>query len=411
MNKILLVLKTELINVITRRSFLITLILLPVIGGIILTAISAFQKSSGADPTDLLDELMGPKTEISLEGFVDRSGLVKSVPPGYENQLAEYTTEEAARNALEDGTITAYYIIEPDFMETGKVVYVRPDFNPLGATVETSPVEALMAYALTDEDIQLSYRVQDPVNVTKVNLAPEEERDAENPLTFFLPYIVTFLFYTVILSASTLMLNSVTNEKENRVLEILMTSVKPIELLTGKIIALGITGLLQTVVWMGSGYVMLLFSNKRFALGDAFNLPPSVLVWGILFFLLGYAVYASLMAGVGALVPNVREASQLTTVVIMPMIVPLMFISVMINAPNSPLAVFLSIFPLTAPVSMMTRMAATSVPLWQSGLAAVLLAATAWLLVQATAKLFRAQTLLTGQGVNVVGFLKALAGK
>ena len=299
MKKTLLVLKTELINVITRRSFLITLILLPVIGGLILTAISTFQKSSGTDPSDLLDELMVPKTEISLEGFVDKSGLVKSVPPGYEEQLVAYTDEEAARVALETGTITAYYIIEPDYLETGKVVYVRPDFNPLGATVETSPVEALMAYALIDEDIQLSYRVQDPVNVTKVNLAPEKERDAENPLTFFLPYIVTFLFYTVILSASTLMLNSVTNEKENRVMEILMTSVKPIELLTGKIIALGITGLLQTVVWMGSGYLMLLFSNKRFALGDAFNLPPSVLIWGVVFFLLGYALYASLMAGVG----------------------------------------------------------------------------------------------------------------
>ena len=145
-----------------------------------------------------------------------------------------------------------------------------------------------------------------------------------------------------------------------------MTSVKPIEMLTGKIFALGIAGLLQTVVWTGSGYLMLLFSNNQFGLGDAFKLPPSVLIWGIIYFLLGYAVYASLMAGVGALVPNLREASQLTTVVIMPMIVPMVFISVMINAPNSPLAVALSLFPLTAPVSMMTRLAATTVPFWQS---------------------------------------------
>ncbi len=411
MKKTLLVLKTELVNVVTRRSFLITLILLPLIGSIILAVISAFQKSSGANPTDLLNELMIPKTVTSLEGFVDVSGLVKDIPPGYEELLTGFETEDAARKALGEGTITAYYIIEADFLETGRVVYVRPDFNPLGATMESSPVEALVAYALTDEDLQLAYRVQDPVNVTVVNLAPEETRDAGNPLTFFLPYLVTFLFYGIILSSSTLMLNSITNEKENRVIEILMTSVKPIEMLTGKIIALGLTGLLQTVVWMGSGYLMLLFSNKRFALGDAFKLPPSVLIWGIVFFLLGYAVYASLMAGVGALVPNVREASQLTTVVIMPMIVPLIFISVMINTPNSPLAVFLSLFPLTAPVSMMTRLAATSVPFWQTALAAGLLAGTAWLLVQATARLFRAQNLLTGQSVKLLGFFKALAGK
>ena len=326
---------------------------------------------------------MVPQAESSLEGYVDQSGLVKRNPPGYEDLLVGFENEDGARAALDQGTITAYYIIEPTYLETGNVIYVRPDFNPMGATMNTSPVDALMAYALTGGDIQLAYRVQNPVNVTKIHLDEQQTRDQNNPLTFFLPYVVTFLFYGVILASSTLMLNSVTNEKQNRVIEILMTSVKPIEILTGKIFALGIAGLLQTVVWTGSGYLMLLFSNNRFALGDAFKLPPSVLVWGIVFFLLGYAVYASLMAGVGALVPNLREASQLTTVIIMPLIVPLMFISVMINAPNSPLAVALSLFPLTSPVSMMTRLAATTVPFWQSGLAAVLLAITAFLLVQA----------------------------
>ncbi len=411
MKKTLLILKTELINVVTRRSFLITLFLLPLIGAVILAVISAFQKSSGANPADLLQQMMAPEKASSLEGFIDQSGLVKAVPPGYESQLIGFEDENAAKKALENGTITAYYLIEPDYLETGNVIYVRPDFNPLGATVGSSPISALIAYALTDNNLELAYRVQDPVNLTTVNLAPQQTRDQKNPLTFFLPYIVTFLFYGIILSSSTLMLNSVTNEKQNRVIEILMTSVKPIEILTGKIIALGIAGLLQTVVWSGSGYLMLLFSNKRFSLGDAFKLPPSVLLWGILFFLLGYAVYASLMAGVGALVPNLREASQLTTVMIMPMIVPLVFISVMINAPSSPLAVVLSLFPLTSPVSMMTRLAAGPVPFWQCVLAAGLLAFTAWFLVQATARLFRAQNLLAGQSVNLMSFFKALAGK
>lgn len=411
MKKTLLILKTELVNVVTRRSFLITLFLLPLVGAVILLIISAFQRSSGANPSDLLQQLMAPEPASTLEGFIDHSGLVKAVPPGYESQLMGFADESAAKKALENGTITAYYIIDPDYLETGNVIYVRPDFNPLGATVGSSPISALIAYALTDNNLQLAYRVQDPVNLTRVDLAPQQTRDQKNPLTFFLPYIVTFIFYGIILSSSTLMLNSVTNEKQNRVIEILMTSVKPIEILTGKIIALGIAGLLQTIVWTGSGYLMLLFSNKRFALGDAFKLPPSVLLWGILFFLLGYAVYASLMAGVGALVPNLREASQLTTVMIMPMIVPLVFISVLINSPNSPLAVVLSLFPLTAPVSMMTRLAAGSVPIWQCALAAFLLAVTAWLLVQATARLFRAQNLLSGQSVNLMSFFKALAGK
>jgi ABC-2 type transport system permease protein len=346
-----------------------------------------------------------------LEGFVDKSGLIKTIPPGYENRLKAFTDEESAKDALTSGSISAYYMINEDYLATGNVIYVRPDFNPMGATMNASPVEALLAYALTDGNQQLAYRVQDPLNVTTITLAAAPTRDQNNPLTFFLPYIVTFLFYGVILSSSTLMLNSITNEKQNRVIEVLMTSVTPLQLLTGKIFALGIAGLLQTVVWSGSGYLMLLFSGKRFALGDAFVLPPSILIWGVVFFLLGYAVYASLMAGVGALVPNLREASQTTTLVIMPMIVPMIFISVLIQTPDSPLSVVLSLFPLTSPVSMMTRMAATSVPVWQSILAALLLAGTAVILVRASARLFRAQNLLSGQSVNPRAFLKALVGK
>lgn len=135
------------------------------------------------------------------------------------------------------------------------------------------------------------------------------------------------------------------------------------------------------------------------------------MAWGVLFFIFGYAVFASLMAGIGALVPNLREGSQLTTVVILPMIIPLVFISALINTPNSPLSVFLSMFPLTAPVSMMTRLSATQVPFWQASLALLLLALTAVFLVRASASLFKAQNLLTGQTFTVAGFLKALAGK
>jgi len=190
-----------------------------------------------------------------------------------------------------------------------------------------------------------------------------------------------------------------------------MTSMHPREMLTGKILALGLTGLLQTVVWTGSGLLLLRLAGQRFALGAAFQLPTSILIWGILFFIFGYAVYASLLAGVGALVPNMREASQLTTMVILPMIVPLMFISSLIQAPNSTLSVFFSMFPLTAPVAMMTRLAATEVPFWQSALALVLVALTAVYFVLAVSKLFRAQNLLSGRQVNAFTYLKILFGK
>jgi ABC-2 type transport system permease protein len=412
MNKIWLVFRNEFITVVTRKSFLITLFLFPFISFLVVLIVGGIQKSTGTSTGAMIEELLMPSAKVTLEGFVDNSGLVKGIPEGYTGRLARYDSEEQARQALTDGDISAYYLIEPNYLENGTIVYVRPDFNPLGGSVQSSSIDALMAYNLTDGNLDLYYRLENPLILTTRTIdTTGPERDSSNPLTFMLPYAVTFLFYIVIMTAASLLLSSISNEKQNRVMEVLMTSVHPREMLTGKIMALGLTGLLQTVVWTGSGLLLLRLAGQRFALGDAFQLPASILFWGILFFIFGYAVYASLLAGVGALVPNMREASQLTTMVIMPMIVPLMFISSLIQAPNSTLSVIFSIFPLTAPVAMMTRLAATQVPFWQTALALVLLALTAVYFVLAVSKLFRAQNLLSGRQVNVFTYLKILFGK
>jgi ABC-2 type transport system permease protein len=230
-------------------------------------------------------------------------------------------------------------------------------------------------------------------------------------VTFFLPYAVTMIFYIVILGAASLLLSSVTKEKENRIMEVLMISVTPQQLLTGKIIGLGVVGLLQTIVWVGAGRALLAAGGRTFNLPEAFQLPPSFLVWGLIFFVLGYAVYASLMAGLGALVPNLREASQATMVVILPLMAPLFLINVLIELPHGAVSTTLSLFPLTAPVVMMTRLSAGGVPWWHPPLAAVLTALTAALVVRAAASMFRAQALLSGQPFSIKLFFKALEGK
>jgi ABC-2 type transport system permease protein len=218
------------------------------------------------------------------------------------------------------------------------------------------------------------------------------------------------IFYIVILGSSSLMLNSVTNEKTNRIMEILMTSIKPMQILTGKILALGVIGLLQTIVWSGSGFLLLRFSGRTMNVSQAFQLPLSILVWGILFFLCGYALYASIMAGVGAMVPNLREASQATTLVIIPLVIPMALISVIVESPNGALATIFSLFPLTAPVTMMTRLAAGNVPFWQPIFSILLLIGSSYFVIRSVSGLFHAQNLLSGQEFKVKYFIKALFG-
>jgi ABC-2 type transport system permease protein len=239
----------------------------------------------------------------------------------------------------------------------------------------------------------------------------EVGRDEDNPLTFFLPYATMMILYVVILMSATLLLNSVTDEKKNRVMEILLVSVSPRQLLAGKIVGLGIMGLVQALIWVGTSYTMLRASGRTLNLPAEYQLPVSLLVWGIVFFLLGYAVYASLMAGLGALAPNLQAASQATFMVIWPLVLPMLFVVSLIEDTHGALATGFSLFPLTAPVAMITRLAVGGVPLWQPVLSAGLLLITAILTIRAVSAMFHAQTLLSGQPLSVRAYYRALLGR
>jgi ABC-2 type transport system permease protein len=415
MNRTLLVLKNEFSSIVNRRSFWLTLTLGPIFSFLILATVAFFQKTGAVDnprPNPLTQLISSPaESGPAVEGYVDLSGLIRVLPPDLAGRLHAYPNQPAAETALQQGKIKAFYVVGQDYLQKGSVTYVRPDFNPLAGLGQASVIQQALAFNLLDGDETLADRINQPLNLEVEYLSSQPARDPTNMLTFFLPYVVMLLFYMVILESASLMLSSVTSEKQNRVLEILMTSVTPIQLLTGKFIALGLVGLFQTIVWSAAGYGMLQFSGQRFNLAESFQLPPSILAWGVVYFVLGYGIYASLMAGIGALGPNLREASQATTLLMIPMMVPLMLISAIIAKPNGLLSVILSLFPLTGPVTMMARLAAGVVPIWQLLLSVVLFAAAAFAIMRAAATLFRAQTLLSGQTFKFRLLFKALTSK
>jgi ABC-2 type transport system permease protein len=413
MNRTILVLKNEFTSIVGRRSFWLSLFLIPTISFLVLVTVSYFQKTSAGDSKkpDPLTQLIAPSSGPALEGYVDLSGLIRALPPDLAPRLQKYPSQAAAETALQQGKIKAFYVVGQDYLQKGSITYVRPDFNPLAGLGQATVIQQALTYNLLNGDLALAERIAQPLNLEVEYLSSQPARDPGNMLTFFLPYVVTLLFYMVILESASLMLSSVTREKQTRMLEILMTSVTPTQLLTGKFIALGLVGLLQTVFWSAAGYGILQFSGQTFNLAASFQLPPSILVWGVVYFLLGYAIYASLMAGLGALVPNLREASQATTVLMIPMMVPLMLISAIIAKPNGLLSIILSLFPLTGPVTMMARLAAGTVPIWQLIASVILFTATAYAILRAAASLFRAQNLLSGQNFKFRLLFKALASK
>jgi ABC-2 type transport system permease protein len=412
MKKLLIIAKNEIITILSRPSFWLAALGVPLVAAAIFGVVGLVNKNASASQT--VSQVFSGPQEMLPEGYVDLGGIIREIPASVPTgAFIAYPDEASAQAALAADKIAAFYIVPPDFVQSGKLTYIRPDFNPLSSSsTQASMFTWVLQVNLVGGDIMLASLSNGPMNVEEISLAPVAAPDENDPLAYWTPYAITLVFYMLIIGSSSLLLSNVSKEKENRIMEVLLTSVTPRQLLSGKIIGLGAVGLGQAVLWLGMSYLLLNRSGQIFNLASAVNLPVSFLIWGLVFFLLGYAVYASLMAGLGALAPNLREASQVTFVILIPLLIPLFFSStVFMEAPNGMLATVLSLIPFCAPVAMMARLSAGGVAWWQPWLSALLLAVTAVLIVRAVARMFRAQALLSGQGFNVKLYLRALAGK
>lgn len=425
MNKTMLVLRHELVTTLRRRSYLLLAFGIPLLAILIFAGFSIIKSYSAGDQ-DAPSET--ETSELEIEGYVDQSGLISVIPqsvaPGH---LVAYAGEEQAQQALASGEIAAYYVIPENYIEVNEVFYVYPDSRPL--TDDGQPMAMLwtLLVNLLGGDAELAGRVWNPMDLEVTNLAPEPEHDRfsgedcsrpgttcqSNILIRYLPMAMTVLFFTFFMTGSTHLLGNISTEKENRTIEVLMLSVSPRQMLAGKIIGLGITGLLQFVAWIGAIFALMSLGGQTLNLPREFTFPASLLAWGLVFFLLGYAVYATLMAGVGAVAPRLKEANQATFVVLSPLFLSyLVGVSApTVGASHAALPTALSLFPLTAPVAMMMRLTTTGVPSWQLLLSAGLMLVTAYLILRAVAAMFHAQNLLSGQSFSLGRFFGAFLGR
>ena len=411
MNKTLLVLRHELATTFRRRSFLIMALGLPLIAIVVFAVLTFLRNdaegSAGPSPTP-------DQPELQVEGYVDQSGLIRTIPDALPpDHLLAYANEDQAKVALAAGEIAAYYIIPADYVETGEVFYVYPDTTPLLSDGQ----EWVMLRTLLENlvgDAELAQVVWDPMHLEWTSLAAEQPDAGEsNEAAQFIPAVMVILLFMSFMINANLLAENVSSEKENRTIEILMVSISPSQMLTGKIVALGAAGLVQVIVWVGTVTVLINLGGQTFALPPGFSIPTSILLWGVVFYLLGYAVYGSLMAGVGALTSRMKEAGQASFLILSPLMLGYLvgILAPLTEGTTGVLPVVLSLFPLTAPVLMMMRLTDGSVPLWQLLLSAALMLGTAYLIVRAVAAMFHAQNLLSGQPFSAKRFFRALLGR
>lgn len=384
MTKIFVVMRHEFLMLVTKPSYWIGLIGLPIFMGIIMT-ISIVGSGAATVAT-----VSAKQNEKVIQGFVDLSGLIKTIPQ--EIQLRRYDDEASARANLASKQIIGYFIVPADYVTKGDVRYISPEFTPISSP--TRQFERVLKLNLLHGDMTAMARADMTVTVEReAALAPVELKGGSGLPFPILPMFAGILFMIVMVTASSYLMQSVSTEKETRVMEVLMSSVTPTQLLAGKILGLGLVGLVQMGLWVLSSAGALNYIPTSVGLGTIS--AGSVLV-AFVYFLLGYFTYAALMAGLGALMPGTREAAQYTIVIILPLLIPMYLITSLALEPNGPLSVALSLIPLTSPVAMVMRVTSTDVPLSQIILGIVLLSASAVLATSLVARLFRAQSLLSG---------------
>ncbi|MBN1248498.1 MAG: ABC transporter permease, partial [Anaerolineae bacterium] len=319
MRNVLLVIKHEIVSTIGKASFWLTAFAIPLITFSI-TFGSQFLAQDlvtrGDAPEGGIAELFlgAPEAEQKPTGYVDLAGVIVRVPEDVsDDRLVSYPDVVAARAALDAGEIDEYYIVPEDILAEGKLELIQADYSPFGSLGEDDRFRYVLTYNLTG-DADVAALLRNPmasVKTERVALDGEAEVDevGGSGASTVIPFFLLFVFFFVITMSSGFMLRSVSKEKENSVVEVLLLSLRPRELMLGKIVALGVVALLQMAIWMGGSLFTLgsgIPALGLSAMSLSSVLPRGFFIWAALYFLLGYLTYAAALGALGALAPNTR---------------------------------------------------------------------------------------------------------
>ncbi len=314
------------------------------------------------------------------------------------------TLAEKVKKKQIDGVIWA----TSDALAARKVVFITRDTSSLTDNFEIENSvshamqrELLRAKGLSEEDIEASQK--------RVDMTPESPTGAKsgNVLVTFLAmiFLILVLFMSVLLYGVQVM-QAVLEEKSSRVMEVMLASAQPKELMAGKIMGVGAVGLTQIAIWLIAGFVLSLsgiLANGG-QLKDIVSLK--VVFFFPVFYLFGYVLYSSLYAAVGAMCNSQQEAQQIQQLVTLPLMIPAFMISYVVQYPGTALSVAASMFPLTSPLIMFARIALQSASWWEIALSLGILLATIYVVILLSAKIYRVGILMYGKKPTLPEILK-----
>jgi ABC-2 type transport system permease protein len=281
-------------------------------------------------------------------------------------ELLAFGDETEARLAVEREQIRGYYVLEKDFLQTGKARLVAS--KPLSAEARQAFEELLRLNIESGQPAPVLKRLSEGDEVIVRTTDGAREMGEHGWVGFFLPLLTGILFILVINTSGGYLLQAVVEEKENRTMEVIITSVSPFQLMAGKIVGNLSVGLTQLALWgffAGLGLLVLLVVFASSSLVQAMTQP---LLLMFLTLIPSFILVSALMAVAGASAVEAREAQQVAGLFILPVTVPYYFMASILENPNGALAVAFSFFPLSTAVTLPLRAAVTTLPPWQVAL-------------------------------------------
>lgn len=323
------------------------------------------------------------------------------------------------------GDIDAYIYLDDTVFETYKIPVYTKGGGGFGFLELINNVVGkelykrnLLKSGLDAETIKI---IERDFEIEKKKVTKEGLEKDYSTFSSVLGFIMAFLVYIMLVLYGSTVMRGVIEEKSNRIIEILVSSTKPKDILFGKVTGIGAVGLTQILIWIV--FVIILFSlpgilsifqgsniiemsrisNQEIQQFKSFEIPPIniwLLITFILYFLFGYFLYSILYAGIGSAVDQEQDAQYLSIPVFVPLILPILISSYILANPNGILSVILSIFPFFSPILMIIRIASTSVPWWEILLSFTLMTLTFWLAIWMSSKIYRVGILIYGKKPN-----------
>jgi ABC-2 type transport system permease protein len=394
MNKTLLIFKHEFRTLIRRTGFIIMTVAFPLLALLLIGGGQLFAGITGSDPVE--------PTAVTI-GYVDGAGLVTGYQERPNFTFEEFATVESANQAMVDGDIAEYIYISPDYVQSGAVVRftVSRELDTPGDRYDAIRNFVLRNLLGPEIEPEVIDRAVYPVNLATIVIDPATGLPADTQggfSQFILPYIFSILLIVSIFTSSGYLLQGLAEEKENRVMEILLSSVSSRQLITGKVLGLGAAGLLQMAVWLVSARFLADLASENFSdILGSIEVSVTFVLLGLAYFILGYLLFAVIMAAAGSIGSNARESQQMSTVFTLLAVSPLWFMVFLIENPHHTLSVILTMFPFTAPITTIVRIGVADVPAWQIVASMAIMALTIAGLLALAAKIFRTFLLMYGK--------------